>query len=494
MTLGGFIAGCAGPNFHRPDAPRDAGYIPAPLPEHTAQVPGVTGGDEQQFTSAAQISRQWWTLFQCPQLDELIAQAFKNSPSIVSAQATLRQAQEQVSAQRGFFFPSVAANYTFERQKVAGNLSNSVAPGVQGNGTAINAVQNQTSTPHNQPLYYNFHTAQLTVGYTPDVFGGNWRQVESLQAQAEAQRFALEAAYMTLASNLIAAAIQEAAVRAQLDAVHDIVDANAKSLVILKRQLQDGYAMRADVAAQEVQLAQASALIPPLEKQLEQTRDLIRALAGELPNHDVAAVFKFDDLHLPRELPLTVPSKLVDQRPDVRAAEALLHSANAEVGVAVAARLPQFSISGAVGGTATTFNQMFASGGPFWSLILGATQPIFEGGTLLHRQRAAEQALIQAAAQYQSTVITAYQNVADTMHAIYSDGSGLVAAVQDEQASKVLLEIAQRQLSSGLVSTLFLLQAEESYDQAVINRIQAQSLRFGDSAALFVALGGGWWN
>ena len=487
-------AGCAaGPDFHRPEPPKAVGYAPLPLPPQTTAAPDIAGGDVQHFT-AADISWQWWTLFQSPQLNALIEQAFKNNPTILNAQSALRQAQELVSAQRGFFYPTVAANYTFERQKVAGNLSGSVAPGVQGNGTDIAPVQNLSSTPHNQPLYYNFQTAQLTVGYSPDVFGSNRRQVESLQAQAEAQRFGLEAAYMTLASNIVAAAIQEAALRAQLEAVHAIVEENHKSLDILKRQFAAGYVMRADVAAQEAQLAQAAALVPPLDKQLEQTRDLIRALAGNLPNQDVAATFNFEDLHLPRELPLTLPSKLVNQRPDVRAAESLLHSANAQVGVAVAARLPQFPITGAVGGTATEFSQMFASGGPFWNIIAGATAPLVDGGTLRHRQRAAEQALTQAAAQYQSTVIAAYQNVADTLHAIYSDADGLEAAVQNERAMKIQLDIAQRQLTTGLVGELFLLQAQAAYQQALINRIQAQGSRFGDSAALFMALGGGWWN
>jgi NodT family efflux transporter outer membrane factor (OMF) lipoprotein len=486
-------AGCAGPNFHRPDPPKSAGYTPLSLPRQTSAADGVAGGEAQHFTSG-DIRWQWWTLFESPPLNALIEQAFKNNPTILNAQAALRQAQEMVSAQRGFFYPTVAANYNFERQKVAGNLSSSVAPGVQGNGTDIAPVQNTTATPHNQPLYYNFHTAQLTVGYTPDVFGGNRRQVESLQAQAEAQRFGLEAAYMTLASNIVAAAIQEASLRAQLEAVHAIVEENRKSLDILRHQFAVGYVMRADVAAQEAQLAQAATLVPPLQKQLEQTRDLIRALAGNLPNQEVAASFDFEDLHLPRELPLTLPSKLVDQRPDVRAAESLLHSANAQVGVAIAARLPQFSITGAVGGTATEFSQMFASGGPFWNIIAGATQPLFDGGTLRHRQGAAEQALVQAATQYQSTVIAAYENVADTLHAIYDDADGLQAAVQNERASEVQLDIARRQLTTGLVDELFLLQAQEAYEQALINRVQAQTLKFGDSAALFMALGGGWWN
>ena len=486
-------AGCVGPNFHRPEAPKVAGYAPTPLATETAATPDLAGGDPQHF-AAGDISWQWWTLFQSQPLNDLIAQAFKKNPTILSAQAALKQANELTAAQRGFFFPTVAVNYEFERQKLAGNQSGSSAPGVQGNGTNIQSTQNVNTLPHNVPLYFNFHTAQLTVGYTPDIFGSNWRQVESLQAQGEAQRFALEAAYITLASNIVAAVVQEASVRDQLDAVHAMVAENRKSLDILLRQFKDGYVMRADVAAQEAQLAQAMALVPPLQKQLEQTRDLIRALVGNMPDQDVAATFRFQDLHLPQELPSSLPSKIIDQRPDVRAAEALLHSANAQLGVAIAARFPQFSITGAYGGTATQFAQMFQSGGPFWNLVSDVSAPLFTGGTLLHRQRAARQALVQAASQYQMTVLAAYQNVADTLHAIYSDADGLLAAEQNEHAARVSLDIAKRQLDTGQVGELFLLQAQLAYQQAVINRIQAQSERFGDTAALFVALGGGWWN
>jgi NodT family efflux transporter outer membrane factor (OMF) lipoprotein len=486
-------AACVGPNFHRPAPPQDAGYSAAPLPLETAEAP-APGGEAQHFNAAADVSWQWWTLFQSPRLNSLVELAFKKNPSIRNAQAALRQAQEMTAAQRGFFFPTVGLDYNFERQKVAGNLANSVAPGVQGNGTVIQAVQNPKGPVYNEPLFYNFHTAEATVAYNPDVFGSNRRQVESLAAQAEIQRYNLEAAYMALASNLVSAAIQEASVRDQLAAVRDIVAENRHALDILRRQFKDGYVMRGDVAAQEAQLAQAQALAPPLEKELEQTRDLIRALAGELPDQDVGDSFEFKDMKLPRELPLTVPSKLVDQRPDVRAAEAQLHSANADVGTAIAARLPVFSITGAAGGTATEFTQMFAQGGPFWNIILGVAQPVFDGGTLRHRQHAAEQALIQAATQYQSTVLAAYQNVADTLHAIYSDADELAAALHNEEAAKVQLDITRLQMTSGQVGEIYLLQAEEAYQQAVLNRIQAQAVRFGDSAALFMALGGGWWN
>jgi NodT family efflux transporter outer membrane factor (OMF) lipoprotein len=334
----------------------------------------------------------------------------------------------------------------------------------------------------------------VTVGYAPDVFGLNRRQVESLDAQASAQRFELEAAYITLASNVVAAAVQEVSTREQIAAVKDIIDVNEKSLELLREQHKDGFSTRMDVAAQEAALAQARALLPPLEKQLEQTRDLLRALVGNLPNEDVEPTFDLATLHLPQELPLSLPSKIIEQRPDVRAAEEQLHSASADVGVAIANQLPQFNITGAAGGTATQFGQMFASGGPFWSAAGNVAQTVFDGGTLLHRKRAADQALIQAAAQYRSTVITAYQNVADTLHALISDGDALSAAAESAKAAKVTLDLTRQQMQVGYVNYLSLLSAEQAYQQAELTLVQAQAARFGDTAALFLALGGGWWN
>jgi NodT family efflux transporter outer membrane factor (OMF) lipoprotein len=407
-------AGCAvGPNFHRPAAPAGAGYSTTPLPETTGSADAL-GGDAQRFVAGQDVSFEWWKAFGSPALDSLVEKAFRANPSIKAAQAALRQAQELVYAQQGYFFPTVNADYNFERQKLAGNLSGTSAPGVQGNGSDIAAVQNPSPNPapHNVPLYFNFHTAQFTVGFVPDVFGANRRKVESLDAQARMQRFELEATYITLASNVVAAAIQEASTRAQIAATRDIIDYDERSLQILRDKFQLGYAMRIDVAAQEVALAQAKQLLPPLQKQFEQTRDLIRALIGNLPNQEIEETFELASLKLPPELPLSLPSKIIEQRPDVRAAEEQLRSANAQVGVAIAAMLPQFSIAGTYGGTATQFNEMFRSGGPFWTLVGDVTQPVFAGGTLLHTKRAANQALLQAAAQYQNTVITAYENVA----------------------------------------------------------------------------------
>jgi NodT family efflux transporter outer membrane factor (OMF) lipoprotein len=481
------VAGCAvGPDFHEPKAPADAGYTSAPLPQVTASTSGI-GGDAQTFVSGQDVSYKWWEAFGSAAIDSLVEKSFLANPTVKAAQAALEQAQEMVYAQRGYFFPTAGVDYNVERQQVAGNLGGN-APGPQGNGTVI-----QPAAPAS-PIIYNMHTAELTVGFTPDVFGANRRKVESLDAQARMQRYELEATYISLASNVVAAAIQEAATRAQLKATEEIIDHNEKSLAIVRDKFNSGFATRVDLAAEELQLAQARALLPPLEKQFEQIRDLIRELVGNLPNQDVAETFELESLTLPSQLPLSLPSKIIEQRPDIRAAAETLRSANANVGVAVAAMLPQFTITGVAGGTATQFSQMFRSGGPFWSLMGDAAQPLFQGGTLLHTKRAADQALRQAAAQYQNTVLQAYQNVADTLHAIVTDAEALSAAADAEQAAKVALDLAQRRMQSGYGDYLSELAAGTVYAQAVLGEVQARATRLGDTAALYQALGGGWWN
>jgi NodT family efflux transporter outer membrane factor (OMF) lipoprotein len=487
-AIGVAVTGCAvGPNFHKPAAPAGAGYTTAPLPPATVSA-NVPGGDAQRFVMGQDVSFKWWEAFGSPALNSLVEQAFRANPTIPAAQAALRQAQELVYAQRGYFFPTVAAGYSFERQKLSGNTATSSAPGVQGNG------QNIAPSGPARPVTYNFHTAQLTVGYTPDVFGANRRKVESLDAQARMQQFELEATYVTLASNVVAAAIQEASIRAQIAATKEIIDFNEKSLRILLDKFKLGYAMRIDVAQQEAALAQARALLPPLEKQFEQTRDLMRALVGKLPNQELGATFELASLTLPQDLPLSLPSKIIEQRPDVRAAEEQVRSLNAQVGVAISAMIPQFSITGALGGQATEFPWLFRSGGPFWNLIGGVTQPVFAGGTLLHTKRAADEALRQAAAQYQEAVITAYQNVADALHAMLCDADELAAALAAERAAKIAADLTREQMKDGYADYLAELVSEIAYQQTLLALVQAKSTRFGDTAALYQALGGGWWN
>ena len=494
VLLGMALAsGCAvGPTFHRPAAPHDAGYAPAELPQATS-IANVHGGSAQRFVQGGELPFEWWREFRSPVLDDLVARAFRANPTIPAAQAALRQAQESVSAQRGFFFPTIDAVYQAERHKVSGNTENSETPGVQASGTNLLPHQTAGGAPVAAPVYYTFHTAQLTVSFVPDIFGGNRRQVESLAAQADVQRFTLEAAYVTLASNTVAAAIQEAALRAQIAATRAMIEADGRALEILRQQFRLGYAMQIDVAAAEAALAQVETTLPPLQKRLEQTRDLIRALIGSMPGEEIPEV-ELDTLELPPEVPVTVPAKLIEQRPDIRVAEAQLHAANAQVGVAVAAMLPQFTISGVYGGNATTISQMFSSGGPFWSLFANASQPLFHGGTLLHQKRAADNALKAAGAQYCMTVMTAYQNVADSMRATLSDADALAADVEAEEAARVTLELTRKQMEVGYTNSLALISAQAAYQQALLTRVQAQSARFGDSVALFQALGGGWWN
>ncbi|MGD1085547.1 MAG: efflux transporter outer membrane subunit [Verrucomicrobiota bacterium] len=494
LAFSALLTSCAvGPDFKQPEAPKADGYAPTPLPTETSSTTNAAGGQAQRLVSGQEIPFDWWKAFDCPQLNTLVEKALRQNDSITAAWAALRQAQEFVYAQQGYYYPSLGANYNVTSQQVAGNVASSTAPGIQGNGRAITAYQS-TTPPYNQALSWTMHVAQLMVGYSPDVFGLNRRTVESLDAQREMQRFALDAAYVTLASTVVATAIQEASTRSQIDATEKIIAANAKALDILRSQRKLGYASDLDVDGQEAALEQVQQLLPPLQKQLEQTRDLIRALVDNLPSQDVEETFEFSSLHLPHDLPLSLPSTIIKQRPDVRAAEEQMRSANAQVGVAIANRFPQFTVTGSLSGTATTVSQLFANGSGGWSLAADVSQPIFQGFTLLHRQHAADQALIQAAAQYRSTVVSACQNVADTLHALESDADALKAAAAAEHNAKHAFDLTTQQYQLGYTTYLTLLTAEEAYDQAVINTVQARANRYSDTAALFEALGGGWWN
>lgn len=484
------LSGCAvGPDFKTPEPPKATSYSPEPIVIET----GERGPSSQVLVAGRDIPAEWWAVFQSPGLDALIKRAFVANPSVASAKAALKQAQELVYAQQGAFFPTAQLSYTPTRQKLAGNLGGN-APGIQGNGSIIAAPQNPRGPNYTEPVIYNFHTAQLSIDYVPDVFGGNRRQVESLEAQQEMQRWQLEATYLTLAGNVVSAAIAEASLREQIRATQAAVKANSEALDILRHQERVGYVMDLDVAAQIAALEQEKATLPPLQKSFEETRDQLRALVGALPNEELPETFELAALTLPRDLPLSLPARLVEQRPDVKAAEAQFHSATASIGVAKAARLPQFDINGAIGGEAATFSRMFAAGGPFWNLAAPMTQTLFDGNMLLHKQRAAEDAMVEAAAQYRLTVVEACQNVADTLHALSSDAAELDATSRAEAAAKTSLDVVTAQNRVGYANYLLLLNAETTYQTVALNRIQAEASRLADTAALFQALGGGWWN
>jgi len=468
------MSGCVGPNFVPPPAPNVEGYVPGRL---ASPDPGKGGPQvaSQHFVTGADVSARWWSAFRSPALDELIRQSVEHNPSLQSAEAAIRIARYNALAQRGLWAPQVSGNSTSSQLL----LSNA--------GTVFGG--DLGAVPQTE---YSLVTNQLTVTFVPDIWGANYRAVENLDAVTEQQLFQLEAAYLALTGNVVTAAIQEASLRGQIEATKRVIAIDRDSLDILKRQQSFGQAAQADVLLQEAALAVAEQLLPPLEKQLAQQRDLLTALAGALPADEIMQKFDLAHLKLPANLPVSLPSKLVDQRPDVRAAEANMHAASAQIGVAIAARLPNILLSANGGSSSYNFAQAFAPGTGFYTLAAGVTAPIFDGFTLYHKQKAAEAALDQADAQYRTTVITAFQNVADALRALQADARAMKAAVHSEETAKASLDIVRKQLKEGQVNQLALLTAQQTYLTAVVVRVQAEANRLSDTAALFIALGGGW--
>jgi len=463
------LAGCVGPNFHRPAPPAVDRYTAEALPSQTESANGA-GGEAQKFLVEGDIPRDWWTRFGSEELNALVTDALRANPSVQAATAALRQANENTAAQRGSYYPAVQAGFDATRQRDAVGV---LAPNLA-SGTAL----------------YNLYTPQVTVTYVPDVFGLNRRQVESLAATAESTRFQLDATYLTLTANVVTAAVQEAGLRAQIAATERVIALEQESLSVMRRELELGAIAEGDVFAQDAALAQLEATLPPLHRQLQTNRDLLAVLTGRLPADYKALRFELSDLTLPTDLPLGIPSQLVERRPDVRAAEAQLHAATAQVGVAIATLLPQVTLTGNLGSSATAMGDLFKAGTGFWSVGASLTQTLFEGGTLIHRKRAADAALDQAGALYRSAVLTAFQNVADALHALDTDAAALSAAARAETAAQKSLEVARHQLELGSVSYLALVTAEQAYQQALILSVQARANRYADTAALFQALGG----
>jgi NodT family efflux transporter outer membrane factor (OMF) lipoprotein len=467
------MAGCAvGPNFKRPAAPDVKDYTGKPL-DPTAEAPNTAAGQSQRFTGGADISADWWMLFHSQPLSQLIEQSLSSNHDLKAARAALTVAHENVLAQRGAYYPSASANFSATRQRQSGQISPELNSNI---------------------FLYNLFTPQVSISYVPDVFGLNRRTVESLAAQEQESRFQMIAVYTTLTSNVVVTAIQIGSLQMQIDATRGLVGSATDSVKILRLQRDKGYAAGLDVAAVESQLAQFAATLPPLVKQEAQMRDQLAALSGRFPSDAPVATFDLSTLELPQDLPVSLPSALVSQRPDVLQAEANLHDASAKIGIAIANRLPNIVLSANAGSTAAEMTQLFSEGTGFWGIGASLTAPIFQGGTLLHQERAAKAAYEQAAEQYRSTVLTAFQNVADTLTALQQDAEAIKAAADAASAAKVTMDLAQRQWQSGYANYLALLSAQQAYQQGRISLISAQANRFADTAALFQALGGGWWH
>lgn len=481
------LSACAvGPDFVAPDAPNIDSYSENGMPTSTVATKDVHGGASQRFIIGEDIPEEWWTLYHSPELNALIEHGIKNSPNLRAAKATLTQAEENLNALIGStMFPNISGTYTQTRQLIP------PFGVIEGIGTPnVGTIPFIDTSP---PPFYIYNTS-VNVSYTPDVFGGARRSIEASAAQADYQRFELEATYITLTSNIVTTAITEASLRAQAQAIREVIEIEKEQLKIIRKQLELGGVASTDVLAQESQLAQTQAMLPAIDKSLTQARNALAVLVGDYPGQDHLPIFELEDLHLPRELPVSVPSTLVRQRPDVRAAEAQLHAATAEIGVATANLLPSFPLTGNLGTTTNVFDSLFGAGTEVWSWQLQVTETLFNGGALFAQRRAAIAGFEAAYAQYQQAVLIAVQNVSDTLKALETDAQALQAYALAEKSAKQTLDIVRKQYHIGSVGYLNLLAAENTYLQAYSNRVIAEAARYSDTAALFQAMGGGWWH
>lgn len=449
------------------------------MPAKTAASSGVAGA-YQNLVLGHEVAGEWWTLFHSKKLDELIQRALNNNPSLKAAQYTLLAAKDTARAGEGAFFPSLSGNFQAERARSPFGVSS-------GGGSAGTGSAGGNSS-------YTLLNATVSVSYAPDLFGGTRRQVENLKAQAQQKRFALEAAYLSLSANIVTAAVTDASLTAQIAATQRIIQAERNQLDILQRQVALGGIPAANALTQRTQLAQTEATLPPLRKQLAQIRDQLAAYEGVPPSDFHLNDFALEDLNLPQTLPVSLPSALVRQRPDIREAAAVLHQETALVGVATANMLPQITLSGSIGHEALTAASLFTPQTLLWNLVAGVTQPLFEGGTLFYKRRAAIATMKSAAETYENTVVLAFQNVADALEAVNYDAHALAADTAAERDAKLSLDVVERQFRLGGVPYTTVLTSEQTYENAAIRRIQAAAQRYADTAALFQALGGGWWH
>jgi NodT family efflux transporter outer membrane factor (OMF) lipoprotein len=468
------LDGCAvGPDFQRPVAPEQAGYAEKPLPQQIPAATAEPGGEAQQLRTGSDLAQDWWKLFQSEPLTRLIESALQENATLAAATASLRQAQEILAANRGnLLVPGVNAQAGFARDRESAAAFGFTSPATT----------------------FNLYNVGVNVSYTLDLFGSIRRQLEALQAQVDYQEYEVRGAQLALTANIVTSVIRDTQLREQIAALRDVEKFERASLAIVERRFELGAVTLADVLSQRSALASTVASIPPLERQQAQTRHLLAVYAGRSPaQFDGQAL---DDVHLalPTDLPVSLPSDLARQRPDVLEAEALLHQASAQVGVATANLYPQLTLGGNLGYTSLEPGQLFVPGSLVWGMSASVVQPIFHGGALAAQRRAAIAAFDAAAANYRQTVLTAFANVADTLRGLEYDAQALAAVADAYREAHDAAELAQAQFDAGSASYLSLLSAQQQYRQAAVSLAQARADRLADTAALFQALGGGWWN
>jgi NodT family efflux transporter outer membrane factor (OMF) lipoprotein len=477
ILIGIFLLSCmitsckVGPNFRSPPSPNPLSYTETPLPAKTVKTKGP-GGKEQMFLQGKDIPLLWWELFHSVELNELIRAGLLNNPTVASASAALRQSQENWKVQVGnLLLPAIDASMLIQRLKYSGV---------------------QIGIPRDSQTF-NLYNPSFNLSYTLDIFGGARREIESLRAQIDYQQFQVIAAHLTLTTNIVTTSVNMASYQAQIEATRELIHIAQGLLTILERQYYLGGVSKANVLTQKTLLEQTKATLPPLEKSLAQAKHSLSVLIGALPNQPLPRI-KLEQLALPTELPLSLPSLLVRQRPDVRASEALLHAACAQIGVATANLFPKVTLTGMEGWINTSWSRLFTGPNNIWSIAAQASQPLFHGGALFAQRRAAIAAFDQSAAQYKLVVLQAFQNVADVLRAIETDAQALQAQTSAEDAAGASLTLTMRQYRLGGVGYINLLNIQQQYQQARINRIQALATRYTDTVALFQALGGGWWH
>jgi NodT family efflux transporter outer membrane factor (OMF) lipoprotein len=475
------LSGCmVGPDYHPQKSPDVKSYNAHPLPPKTASVTAGSAGKSQTYIYGRDIPAEWWQLFHSNEVDQLVRTGIANSPTLAAAQAALRQAEENLKVQIGnLLIPAFNVGFNGTRQRFASSTI-----GVSSSGTT------GISTP--SPVF-NLFNANVSVSYILDVFGGSRRQVEAYLAQVDYQQFQVLATYLTLTSNIVTTAITVASYESQIKATVALIKAEEGQLHIMEKQYRVGGIADTNVLTQRTLVDQARATLPPLQKSLAVSRHALAVLIGEFPDTPMPSI-NLDKLHLPVEIPVSLPSKFVKQRPDVRASEALLHVASAQIGVATANLFPQISITGSDGWTSSVLSNLFSPTNKVWLMQSQITQPLFHGGALLAQRRAAIDAYDQALAQYRQVLLQAFQNTADVLRALETDARTFREAKSAERAAYENFVITSKQYKVGGVAYLNLLNAQQQYQQTRIASIQAQAQRYADTVALYQALGGGWWN
>ncbi len=463
------LAGCAlGPDFKAPQAPDTGHYNQGGDPASTADA----DGQAQHFESGVGATARWWQLFHSATLDALVDQGLAHNPGVAAAQASLRQSQSALQAGYGVFYPQVNADAGASREKFSPALFGGTTPGPT----------------------FNLFTLSASVGYALDVFGGQRRTVEGLAAQVDLQQALLLGNYLALSGNIVNTAIARAAYESEAVDTRALIDLQRAQVTLAEKQFQAGTTAYGTVFALRNQLAQFEATLPPLQQKADQAAHLLATLDGRLPSEWQPPAVTLAELALPSRLPLSLPSELVRRRPDIVAAEATLHAASANIGVATAALFPAFTINGGYGQYGTSTGTLFAGNGNFWNLGVDVAAPVFDGGTLRARKQAAEDAYQQSLALYRQTVLGAFGQVADTIRALQHDAEALRSATESLAAAEGTWHLLEANERAGLANGLAVLVAEVQYRQARIAYVQAQALRFQDTTALFVALGGGWEN